>query len=95
MFLASGACRVGFAAAGPVDAVTRERYDRWIAEGKHAGMTYLDRYDDVRSDPRLLLDGAQTVICCAFDYRQTVRHSLFADYALGEDYHDAIRRRLT
>lgn len=95
MFLASGACRVGFAAAGPVDAVTRERYDRWIAEGKHAGMAYLDRYDDVRSDPRLLLDGAQTVICCAFDYRQAVRHSLFADYALGEDYHDAIRRRLT
>ncbi len=91
----AGACRVGFASASAVDPSTVKRYAGWIAAGNHADMSYLDRYGDVRSDPRLLLEGATTVICCAFDYRQPQRHSLFADYALGEDYHDVIRRRLT
>lgn len=93
--LDAGACRVGFAAAGPVGDSTRRRYDSWIAGGRHAGMAYLGRYGDVRSDPRLLLDGAATVISCAFDYRPSRRHPLFADYSLGEDYHDVLRSRLT
>ena len=93
--LDAGACRVGFAAAGPVGDSTRRRYDSWIAGGRHAGMAYLGRYGDVRSDPRLLLDGAATVRSCAFDYRPSRRHPLFADYSLGEDYHDVLRSRLT
>lgn len=90
----AGACRVGFAEASPVDEHVDRAYRVWIAGGKHAGMAYLDRYYDVRRDPRLLLEGARTVICCAFDYRPATRHPLFADYALGADYHDVIRLRL-
>ena len=92
--LEAGACRVGFAAAGPVDPNVAENYATWIAEGNHGEMAYLDRYHDVRNDPRLLLDDARTVISCAFDYRPEVRHQLFADYALGLDYHEVIRQRL-
>lgn len=93
--LHAGACKAGFAAAGPVEATEDERYNRWIDRGCHGEMSYLERYSDIRRDPRLLLDGTQTVISCAFDYRQPKRHPLFADYALGSDYHNVIRNRLT
>lgn len=93
--MAAGACKVGFARAAEVDPDSVSRYNDWLSRGFHADMAYLDRYHDVRSDPRLLLEGAQTVISCAFDYRLSRRHTLFADYALGRDYHDVIRRRLT
>lgn len=92
--LEAGACRVGFAQAEPVEPEIAESYAKWIAGDNHGEMTYLDRYHDVRNDPRLLLDGARTVISCAFDYRPAVRHPLFADYALGIDYHEVIRQRL-
>ena len=91
--LDAGACRVGFAAAGPVGDSTRRRYDSWIAGGRHAGMAYLGRYGDVRSDPRLLLDGAATVISCAFDYRPSRRHPLVAACSGNEGYPGGPRSR--
>ncbi len=90
----AGACRVGFAAAEPIDQKVAASYAAWITGGNHGEMNYLDRYHDVRNDPRLLLDGARTIISCAFDYRPSLRHPLFADYSLGLDYHEVIRQRL-
>lgn len=89
-----GACAAGFAAAVPVDDAEMERYRAWLASGCNAGMDYLDRYDDIRRDPDLLLPGAASVLCMAFAYGSENRHPLFADYALGEDYHTVLRRRL-
>lgn len=93
---ALGACAAGFAAVEPVDEDNRLIYRRWIADGKQAGMEYMERYGDVRDNPALLLDGAQSILCLAFAYRDssTPRHPLFADYALGEDYHDVLRKLL-
>ncbi len=92
--IAAGACRVGFAEAVEVDDSDIGRYIAWLRQGKHGGMDYLKRYIDIRRNPVLLLDEAKTVICCAFDYRPSERHRLFADYALGLDYHEVIRQRL-
>jgi len=91
-----GACAAGFAKIEPVDSVNRSLYTRWIEEGRQAGMQYLEKYSDVRDNPALLLDGAQSMLCLAFAYRNssTQRHPLFADYALGEDYHDVLRKHL-
>lgn len=94
LVLEAGAARVSFAAACGTSDADRKVMDRWLADGRHGEMSYMERYNDLRSDPRLLLEGAKTVICCAFDYRQPVRHPLFADYALGLDYHEVIRQRL-
>lgn len=90
------ACAAGFAKIEPVDSVNRSLYTRWIEEGRQAGMQYLEKYSDVRDNPALLLDGAQSMLCLAFAYRNssTPRHPLFADYALGEDYHDVLRKHL-
>lgn len=99
----SGATAAGITLIGPVDDAETDRYTRWLADGCHGRMTYLERYDDVRRNPALLLDGAQTLIIAAFSYanRSTVdnmrRRGLptIAEYALCADYHTELRRRLT
>lgn len=60
-------------------------------------MSYLANHELLRSDPRLLLDGAQSVISFAFPYYSAVAHAsqdYVARYALGDDYHEVVRRRL-
>lgn len=91
-----GAVAAGCAAAKPVDGAYRRHYEEWIAAGKCGEMHYLERYGDVRFDPRGLLPGARTVISLAFTYRQNdgYRHPVVAEYALGRDYHIVVRERL-
>lgn len=91
----AGACACGAAPAGPIGHDDVRQFDRWIAEGRHAAMTYMERYPDLRADPRLLLDGAQTVIVCAFSYFTSEPVNLpIALYARGRDYHEVVRERL-
>lgn len=92
----AGACAAGFAEVRPVDAAACQAYDKWLADGAHAGMDYLEKYSDVRSDPALLLDGARSIFCLAFAYMKPDgrRSALFADYALGRDYHTVLRKHL-
>ena len=88
----------GFARAEAVDAEAQQRYDRWIAARRHDCMDYATRYLDVRSDPRRLLDGAQTVISLAIGYYPAVLQDRespqFSFYAYGRDYHEVLRERL-
>ena len=71
--LAAGFDACGFARAEPVEAWAVEQYDRWIADGANDCMEYAARYRDVRNDPRLLLDGATTIISVAMNYLPPVR----------------------
>lgn len=90
--------RVGFARAEPVEPSAVEEYDRWLSGGNNAGMTYLERYGDLRADPRLLLPGACTVVAVAVNYhhagRQPTGAPEIASYAHGDDYHEVVRGRL-
>lgn len=91
-----GAVAVGWAKAEPVGADDRALYERHLALGRHAGMTWMERNMDVRFDPRLLLEGAQTVISVAFSYRPAeLKPGPVSSYALMRDYHDELRERLT
>lgn len=94
----AGAIAVGVAEAAPVDRAERELYSSWLSAGGHASMEYMERYADVRSDPRLLLDGARSIVAAAFSYftpRNCGTGGLkWARYALGNDYHDELRLRL-
>lgn len=98
----SGATAAGIACASPVNEDARRIRRDWIAAGCHAGMDYLEKYEDVRDNPALLLDGAQTIIMAAFSYANTEAVAemergglpLIAEYALGADYHTEVRRRL-
>ena len=99
---AAGAQRCGFAEAGPVDAGAENRFSGWLAAGRHASMAWMEKYADVRHDPRRLLDpvpeGPCTVMVCAFSYyhpeRQEPHAARFAMYAHGSDYHEILRARM-
>ena len=71
-----------------------DSYRQWISAGKHASMDYLDRYHAERSNPSLLLEGARSIICCAFAYQPPKPDAVIAAYALGSDYHEIVRKRL-
>ena len=80
----------------PVSADANEQFSRWLADGRHASMAYMENHSELRRDPRRLLEGAQTLIAVAFPYftNEPVRLPVGL-YARGLDYHEVIRRRLT
>lgn len=90
-----GVEHLGVARACPVDDQATEQYRHWLDEGCHASMDYMQRYDDLRADPRLLLPGAASIICCAVNYYHNTPTSIgkpeIALYAHGDDYHDVVR----
>ncbi len=99
LVLDAGAEVVAIAHAEPVDAKAVARYDTFISDGRHATMTFLENYENVRNDPRLLLDeGANSLIVCLFNYHSDTLDGTdrprISTYALGRDYHKVVRRRL-
>lgn len=95
------ALRLGFDACGICQAVeTGEEghYMRWINNQYQATMSYMERNIDKRLDPRLLVDGAKSIISVALNYyphKKLPAHApQFAYYAYGKDYHDVMRDKL-
>ena len=101
-FIKAEALRLGFtvcgiAQAAPVDARTAEYLEKWVNEGRHGTMGYLERNCDKRSDPTLLFPGCRSIICVALNYfpgsiEEDRLH--ISRYALGRDYHKAVKDRL-
>ena len=94
-----GIAAFGVAEAEPVSDDACNLYEQWISQGKQGGMAYLERYADVRRDPRLLLDGARSLVVCAFPYlphsQRAAGAPVIASYAHGLDYHDVVRQKLS
>ena len=89
----------GFASATPVDDEAESRYDRWIELGHNGCMQWAAGHRDLRHDPSMLLEGAQTVIALAMNYyparfqpEGTLR---VAYYAYGRDYHEVLREKMS
>ncbi|MFZ4764051.1 MAG: tRNA epoxyqueuosine(34) reductase QueG, partial [Roseimicrobium sp.] len=88
-------CRI----APALPAAHRELYAQWVAEGKHGEMAWMARNVERRSDPRLVLTGAQSVIVFAMNYYQGAKpnaalEGCIARYAWNNDYHDIIEKKL-
>lgn len=98
---AMGFAPVGIASAAPA-IESEQRLRDWLAKGHAAGMTYLHRPRPRRGHPEDLLPGARSVICLAFNYYpgEAGSHSgswpsgRIARYAVGEDYHRILKRKL-
>ncbi|MCM1482909.1 MAG: tRNA epoxyqueuosine(34) reductase QueG [Muribaculaceae bacterium] len=95
----AGVIRLGVAHACPVEPHVHEVYLRLLSKGHYGGMDYMDRYHDLRRDPRTLLEGAQSVISVAIPYRhpdsgRSQANARIASYALGKDYHKVLRKKL-
>lgn len=92
-----GAVGVGICLAEPVDEGVMGVYEEWVSSGNNAGMGYLGNHMDLRGDPRLLLEGAKSIISAAFCYRPVAGSRLnprVAKYAHLPDYHDRVRERV-
>ena len=87
----------GAAEAGPVS--ESPRFEKWLEQGNHAGMEYLRRRSALRRDPRLLLEGARTVLVFLRSYAWPdppvpQGHVRVAAYARGLDYHFSLKKSL-
>jgi epoxyqueuosine reductase len=93
-----GLVRVGFARAEPF-IQGKEAFEQWLEHGYAGSMSYLAEFGD-RSDPRRLLPNARTIVAVAMPTagpihpRPDSTEGVVADYALGLDYHIALRGRL-
>ena len=73
--------------------------EKWLSENRHGKMSYMENYFDKRTDPRLLVDNAKSVITVLQNYYSTSKQKdknapKISMYALGEDYHFVIRDKL-
>jgi epoxyqueuosine reductase len=73
-----------------------EYYERWIASGQHGTMGWMERNNDRRLNPDRLLEEARSIVVVAINYYQPDpgRGYRIAKYALGDDYHNLIYKRL-
>lgn len=95
------ALEAGFSDCGVAraDALAEEEYplDAWLAAGYQADMHYMERNAAMRRDPRLLVEGARSVISLVLAYkpdRRTEGTPRIAQYAYGEDYHERLKRMM-
>lgn len=93
-----GFIAIGAAKAEPIDEKAWNAFVRWLEDGNNAGMGYMANHQAIRRDPRLLLEGARTVISLAFSFAPPIFRNpslpMIACYAYGDDYHEVLRRRL-
>ncbi|NVJ63480.1 MAG: tRNA epoxyqueuosine(34) reductase QueG [Flavobacteriaceae bacterium] len=95
--------RLGFTSCGISKAEFLEeeapRLENWLNANHQAGMSYMENHFDKRLDPRLLVDGAQSVISLLFNYypEPIVAKDSYkvSKYAYGEDYHFVVKDKLT
>lgn len=61
-------------------------------------MSYMENYFDKRLDPRLLVDGARSIISLLYNYypekQQQPGTPKISKYAYGADYHEVIKEKL-
>jgi epoxyqueuosine reductase len=100
--LALGFDAVGFARA-QLAAETRERLMRFLADGQHGAMGWMENRAEQRAHPQALWPEAVSVISLGLNYgpdsdplaslAQRDRGTISV-YAQGRDYHDVVKKRL-
>lgn len=103
--------RLGFTLAGfaaPEPPAHISAFEKWLAEGRHATMSYMasDRSRAARANPHLILPGCKIILVLAAPYSNpaavvpsppddsaSVRGRIAA-YAWGDDYHEVLPQRL-
>ena len=96
------AARLGFLNCGISKATflaeEAPRLERWLKEGRHGEMGYMENHFDKRLDPTLLVPGAKSVISLLLNYypkeEQASDTYKLSKYAFGTDYHFVIKDKL-
>lgn len=73
-------------------------FDNWLKNNYHGEMRYMENHFDKRLDPRLLVEGAKSIISLIYNYfppkKIFFKSYKIAKYAYGEDYHEVIKDKL-
>ena len=73
-------------------------FNKWIDNKHNAEMHYMERNKEKRLDPRLLVDGAKSIISVLLSYyseeKQAENSPKISKYAYGNDYHFVIKNKL-
>lgn len=85
---------VGITTAEPVDSASVEYFKKWLSVGCNGTMAWLAKNIEKRFDPALLMPQAQSVICTALNYKPPKHSANIASYALYQDYHGFIKKKL-
>ena len=74
------------------------RLERWLKDGKHGKMAYMENHFDKRLDPRLLVPDAKSIISLLLNYYSPLDQldgsPKISKYAYGKDYHHVIKDKL-
>jgi len=70
----------------------------WLEKDYHAGMSFMENYQDKRVDPAMLVPGAESVVVAIMNYfpkeKQPENIPQIAKYAYGRDYHKVLKKKL-
>ncbi|WP_228414543.1 tRNA epoxyqueuosine(34) reductase QueG [Chryseobacterium sp. SNU WT5] len=75
------------------------KFEKWLNHGYQGEMSYMENYFDKRLDPRLLVDGAKSIISLSYNYfpqepLSQIGSLKISKYAYGQDYHEIIKEIL-
>ncbi|MBX7532860.1 tRNA epoxyqueuosine(34) reductase QueG [Qipengyuania sp. 1XM1-15A] len=99
---ALGFSACGFAPAGE-DVLRSERFEQWLAEGRHGSMEWMESRKVERASPQGLWPEARSVIALGMSYAPDVDPLALEEhpdkarisvYAHGRDYHDVVKKAL-
>lgn len=102
-FIKQEAYKLGFQFCGISKAEFLEeeapRLESWLNNGFQGEMSYMENHFDKRLDPRLLVEGARSVISLSLNYYTDKKQEdpsapKLSKYAFGTDYHFVIKDKL-
>jgi epoxyqueuosine reductase len=71
------------------------RLEKWLQQGRHGSMKYMENHFNLRVDPTKLVPGAKSVITLLKNYYpHSVSENKISKYAYGNDYHEVIKTAL-
>jgi len=97
--LRAEALSMGFDVFGvaPIDAdVKADYFKKWIADGMHGEMEWMAKDTERRTEVTRVLPEARSIIVVGLNYYQPQPNPNYqiAKYALGQDYHNVITKKL-
>ncbi len=97
------ASELGFSACGISPAKRLKEDDnrlmQWLESGYHGTMAYMANHFEKRVNPAELVEGAKSVVSVLLNYYTSKKQEdpqapVISKYALGKDYHQAVKERL-
>lgn len=96
------AAEIGFDACSIIPASSNEKHQHffndWISNGNHAEMSYLEKNNDIRWDPKKLVKNAKSIIVLIASYHpsktENKQNAKIAKYARSIDYHRILKTKM-